>query len=144
MQVCVDNAIQAPALQRVSHQRQRLLAVRYVAGIDQRRRLIVVEQQHIVRRHPATFKHSNRRSQFRHGNHEVRRPGSCAHTARFSSSLICDHLAISSIEREQPSHQPLRAFILHTEIHGEGTGDSMGTGGNAFKLSRFASIAASD
>jgi hypothetical protein len=62
----------------------------------------------------------------------VRRPASCAHTARFSSSPICDHRAISSIERQQPSHQP-RAFILQTEIHGDGTGDSIGAGGDAFK-----------
>ena len=73
----------------------------------------------------------------------MRRAASCAHTARFSSSFICDHRAISSIERQQPSHHPLAAFILQTEMHGDGTGESGSVGGGtAFKPSRFVWIEA--
>ena len=49
--------------------------------------------------------------------------GKLRHTARFSWSPICDQRAISSIERRHPSHQPLRASIVQTENHGDGTGE---------------------
>ena len=54
----------------------------------------------------------------------MRRSVSCDHTARFSSSPICDQRAISSIERKQPSHKPLPASIVQTEMHGDGTVES--------------------
>ena len=67
------------------------------------------------------------------GHFEVRRSVSCDHTARFSSSLICDQQAISSIERKQPSHKPLPVSILQTEMHGDGTVESCCSAGIAFK-----------
>ena len=141
----IDNARELSSIESVANQLKRLLAMRDIAGVDQRRRVIVVEQHNIIRRNPATFEYAHRRSHDCGSRaHDVRRPASCAHTARFSSSPICDHRTISSIERKQPSHQPLAASILQTEMQGDGTGESGWVGGTAFKPSRFASIAASD
>ena len=49
------------------------------------------------------------------------RAASLASTASFSSRVAPDQQAISSIVRKQPSHQPVRASILHTLMQGEGT-----------------------
>jgi hypothetical protein len=46
-----------------------------------------------------------------------------SHTARFSASPSSPHAAISSIVRWHPVHSAVRAFISHTEMHGDGTGE---------------------
>jgi len=58
----------------------------------------------------------------------ARRSAICAHTRRRASSLMPLHCAISSIVREHPSHQPVLASIRQTEMHGDGTGVTAGSG----------------
>ena len=61
VQVRVDDARQRSSLQRVPHQFPRLLLVRDVAGVDEGRAAVVVEQQHVVGRQPSALEHADRR-----------------------------------------------------------------------------------
>jgi hypothetical protein len=53
-------------------------------------------------------------------------------TARFISSGAVLHCAISSMVRKHPSHSPVREFMLHTLMHGEGTLGASESGSKSF------------
>ena len=111
----VDEVLERAAMEGVLEQRDGLLGVRAVAGVDDRGSLRV--QYDAIRRKPSAFENLDSAWQLQ----DAPRAASCANTARFSSELIADHAAISASVRRQPSHSPVPGFILHTLMQGEAT-----------------------
>jgi hypothetical protein len=126
MRVGVDQAAEggrsAPCRQRRLYECDGLRRMADIAGIDQRRRL-ALEEQDVVRRQPAALDDLYRVGQLHRSRRAaplsgwLRRCATASRISRFSSSPILDQRAISSMVRKQPAHSP--ASILQTSMQGD-------------------------